>query len=107
MVKIINSFGFMVKLVAPIKLPPNVIDVLRGFYNLGYTHIAVDYIIEPSDEYAKPSKFKSKRIIVYDEYKTGTKLFNLSDAPDYNQEDYKWMKPGTSYPIKLLLDGVV
>lgn len=96
MVKVINSYGFSVSLIEPLVLPPNVITILRGLYTQGYNYISVEYQLNNELQ-------KVRKIVATYGLEKNTLYTIVSDSPEYNREDFTWVKLGTSYSIRLLI----
>lgn len=132
MIDKINSYGFEIMIVDKIKLPPNVITILSGLKQMGYNYIILDYtrktvtaddVSESTDQTYIPSKYAqytNKWVVASKDlnYKPTTyTLMNaisltanndvcvLSTTPEFNWEDYKWMKPTIVYSIDEILEN--
>ena len=47
-IKRINAYGFNIAIIEPLVLPPNVMDMLRGFKALGYNYLTLQYMRQTS-----------------------------------------------------------
>ena len=143
-IKRINSYGFNIAIIDPLRVPPNVITVLKGLLGLGYNFLTLQYIktyTTESDsvyEYAVDEKYKPEYIysvpedelrkspymLVSNKYLVASKylgdvpnpnsnipnqpkndrLYVVSQSPDFNWEDYKWVKPTVVYSISEVIE---
>lgn len=96
MVDVINSYGFPIKLIEPTVLPPHVITILKGLYMQGYNYISL--------QYKELTPWPITRVILATQgLHANSDYVIISDAPEYNKEDFTWVKPNTSYSIALLI----
>lgn len=68
-IKRINAYGFNIAIIEPLRLPPNVIDMLKGFKALGYNYLTLQYIHEVNT--SEMSIFQAD-----------------IDVPEYDYDDY-------------------
>lgn len=98
MISIVNKFGFNVRISEPIVLSDNVVTILKGMYAMGYRYVYRDYI--------PCLPMGDNRTVIYVSVDIGHRYFNpnLTNMPDYVDDEWEWCKAFTTYPIKDLID---
>lgn len=112
MVEKINSYGFNIKLIPPLELQPNVICILEGLKSLGYNYVTLEYKLDTERELAythslpeyQSCKSISKHLVASEDLVNSSKYYIISNSPEFNWEDFKWVEFGIAYSIELLLN---
>lgn len=103
----INSYGFNISHIERIELPPNTITILNGLQELGYDYITIEYLTEDNRDLLNEDstrKKMSKHIVATRDLLSYSDFAVVSNAPNFNWEDFRWMEPNTPYSISLLLN---
>lgn len=95
-IRIINLYGFNVRISYPVVLAERVVTILTGLYNAGYRYIYKDYPNNGNDGVYVIYASKDIRLRM-----TG---FNVTEIPDFVEDEWDWCKPFTTYPIENLID---
>ena len=99
-VSIINSYGFNIAISQPEVLSQNVVTILRGMYAEGYRYVYKDYVklVDPV--------IKNKYVIyVSKEIELRQKGYNITQMPDYIEDEWDWCRAFKTYPIEDLIEN--
>lgn len=98
-VRIINLYGFNIRISYPIVLAEKVVSILQGLYDSGYRYVYKDY----------PNKGNDGIYVIYASKDIRLRMtgFNITKIPDFIEDEWDWCKPFKTYPIIDLLNGTV
>ena len=97
-VRVINLYGFNIRISLPEVLPENVVTLLRGLYAAGYLYVYRDYINTRTTR-------TTSVIYASDQIKIRRTGFNITKTPDFVEDEWDWCKPNYAYPIKDLIEN--
>jgi len=97
-VRVINLYGFNIRISLPEVLPENVVTLLKGLYAAGYLYVYRDYI---------NTRITRTTSVIYasDQIKIRRTGFNITKTPDFVEDEWDWCKPNYAYPIKDLIEN--
>lgn len=96
-VRIINLYGFNIRISYPIVLAERVVTILTGLYEAGYRYVYKDYPNKGND--GVYVIFASKNI------KLRMTGFNITRIPDFVEDEWDWCEPFKTYPIADIIDN--
>lgn len=97
-ITVLNNFGFNVRISLPIVLAEQVVEILKGLYASGYRYVYRDYI-----KCLYPNMIKTA-VYVTDQLETRHTDKSISDIPNFVADEWDWVEPFKTYPIKDLID---
>lgn len=99
-VAILNSYGFHIRISQPEVLSENVVTILRGLYAEGYRYVYKDYVHQENPI------IKNKYVIYTSkEIDLRQKGYNITNMPDYIEDEWDWCRAFKTYPIEDLIEN--